>query len=102
MRIKQRKLNALKSWHEKLMAEHPGLCYKLRELDFEAITKGMTQSQIELVLYMTVCANGMGHENNRKYWAPNYHAMRIAAERATGSKDIQFTGLRLVSGAAHA
>lgn len=91
---KSRKLSHLKQWYEKL-ANSP-LGYRLEGKLFDATTRGMSLKQVELMLSLTAAAYASASEESRQRWAPAYHAMREAAERATGCKDISYAGIRLV------
>jgi len=93
---KQRKSASLESWFKKFRQEFPGISYRLAETDFQAVTKGMTADQIQFTLSMVCAGHAIGSETSRKFWSPKYHAMRIAAERATGRSDISYSGIKLV------
>lgn len=93
---KAHKASQIQSWLTKFQEKHPGIAYKLAQTNPD-ILKGMTLAQIQFTLSMTACAYGVGGEETRQFWAPKYHKMREAAERATGDREVSFTGLRLVA-----
>ena len=63
----------------------------------EVSLDGLNAKELALVLSLVCSAYSAGHDESRQHWAPKYHAMREAAERATKDKDIRFNvGPRLV------
>lgn len=95
MTIKKQKLNSIGTWLTAFQTKFSGIAYRLQGADTSMLEK-LSADQLSLVLSMVTCAYGIGHEESRRFWSPKYHAMREAAERATGDINISFSGLRLV------
>lgn len=92
--LRSLKLSQLKSWYNQGLESPVG--YRLKGQDFDVITKGMSTAQIQLMLTLVCSSSAKASEDSRKFWGPKYHAMRQAAERATGDSKVSYAGLRLV------